>query len=142
MKKLIVLTVAVIGFVFSTVAQSTSPRYTATGGNTGAQLNYKWFTATDATGADSIKLTPNAYSTTVRAVVATDSFAVHIKSNVNAFAGDQLVVIASGTSGKKIKFTGTSFASAGTATLSTVGVAVVTFVFTGTAWAEKSRIVQ
>lgn len=145
MKKFLVLALAVASVcvnAHTAEAQSTSPRYTATGGNTGAQLNYNWITKTEATGNDTLKITPNAYHTTVRATLAADSLGISIKSAANCYAGDQLVIIATGASGTKITFKSTLFKTAGTMTLSSGGVAVMKLVFTGTAWAETSRVVQ
>lgn len=144
MKKFIVLALATISICVSAAevsAQSTSPRYSATGGNTGAQLNYNWIAKTDATGADTLKVTPNAYCTSIRASL-TDSLGISIASTTKSYAGDQMQIIASGASGTKVKFIGTNFQTAGTATLSSGLNAVITLVFSGTKWVEKSRVVQ
>lgn len=142
MKKIVILSLAVIGFVFSTTAQSTTPRYTPTGGHTGAVLGYAWFNKTEATGNDTLKISPNAYSTTYRVTLAADSLAITLKSNANAYAGDHITVIASGASGTKVTFKGTTFQTAGTATLSSGGYAILSLVFSGTKWVEKDRLVQ
>lgn len=128
----------------SVCAQSTTPRFgiTKNQDNTGRGLTYKWATKTDATGADSLKIVPNAWSTIVRFSTVTDSVALVVSSTANCYAGDNIQVIATGSSGGKVKFVGTNFQTAGTATLSTGATAVVTLVFSGTKWVEVSRVVQ
>jgi hypothetical protein len=53
-----------------------------------------------------------------------------------------MVLLVSGTSGDKLKFTGANWLSAGVATLSSGAVAVIEFVFNGAKWQEKTRTVQ
>lgn len=143
MKKIIFILTLVV-FAFGANAQSTSPRFGTTTGsdNTGRVLTYKYQTVTDASGADSTTLNPNAWKTIVR-VALTDS--IYFKSPVvtRSFAGDQLVIVASSSaSGKKVKFAGTNFITAGTATTSTNNRAVITLIFDGSKWVESGRIVQ
>ncbi|CAB4136040.1 hypothetical protein UFOVP579_12 [uncultured Caudovirales phage] len=142
MKNLIVLLIALVSFTLTTTAQSTTPRWGngVSSDNTGRALNWKYQTVTDATGADSTTLAPSAYQTVVRVAVI-DSF--YFKSPVvtKSYAGDNLMIVASGASGKKVKFAGTNFISAGTATISTNGRAVICFIFDGAVWVEKSRVV-
>ena len=124
-------------------AQSTLPRWGtgANNDNTGRVLTYAYKSITDAAGADSTQLVNTAYSTTVR-VALVDSF--YLKSPVvtKSYTSDRLVIIAVGASGTKLKFAGTNFISAGTATLSTNGRAVISFVFDGAKWVEDGRYVQ
>lgn len=143
MKKLAFLISVSLTLICSvTLAQSTNPRnYGPNNDNTGAALNYKWVAKTDVAGADTLKFTPDAYNTTVR-VTLTDSLGLNIKSTTKSYAGDQIRVIASGASGTKVKFIGTSFQTAGTATLSTGLFAIITLTFSGTKWVESSRVVQ
>lgn len=142
MKNFILSFVAIFAFV-AVNAQSTSPRFgtTASSDNTGRVLTYKYQSISDATGADSALLVPSAYNTTVR-LTLTDSFYFKSPSVKQSFAGDGMEVVASGASGTKVKFAGTNFQSAGTATLSTGGRAVISFIFDGAKWVESGRVVQ
>lgn len=125
------------------VAQSTSPRFGTTAGrdNTFRTLTCKLTALTDAAGADSATLSTSAYNTLVTIAVL-DSFALKSPTVTKAFLGDQLTIIATGTSGDMLKFTGTNWVSAGTATLSSGLKAVVRFIFDGAKWVEASRVVQ
>lgn len=143
MKKLIFI-LSLVVFAIGVNAQSTSPRFGTTAGadNTGRVLTYKYQTVTDASGADSTTLNPNAWETIVR-VALTDS--VYFKSPVvtRSYAGDRLVIVASSaSSGKKVKFAGTNFVTTGTATTSTSNRAVITLIFDGAKWVESGRVVQ
>lgn len=142
MKKIIFLSLlSVIGFLSAT-AQSTTPRYFgANNDNTGRALNWNWIAKTDATGADTLKFTPNGYTTTIR-LTMTDSLGVSITSTSKSYAGDKIRVIASGASGTKVKFIGSNWQTTGTATLSSGLFAVIDLVFSGTKWVEASRVVQ
>lgn len=142
MKKLISFLFVLFAFV-AVNAQSTKPRFGIVAGddNTGRVLTYAYKTITEVAGADSTALYPNAFHTIVR-VALTDSF--YFKSPVvtKSFAGDNIVIVASGASGTKLKFAGTNFISAGTATLSSLGRAVIRFIFDGAKWVETGRLVQ
>ena len=141
MKKILFVLLTFVAFNVN--AQSTTPRWGSGAGNDNTfrtmTLNYK--SITDAAGADSIALNPSAYSSVVRLALV-DSF--YFKSPVvtRSFAGDNLTIIASGASGKKVKFAGTNFISAGTATLSTGGRSIISFIFDGAKWVEASRVTQ
>lgn len=128
---------------FAVNAQSTSPRWGtgANNDNTGRVLTYAYKSITDAAGADSTQLVNTAYSTTVR-VALVDSFYFKNPNVTKSYASDRLVIVASGASGTKLKFNNTNFISAGTATLSTNGRAVISFVFDGAKWVEDGRYVQ
>lgn len=130
-------------FGLTSNAQHTSPRFGTVAGddNTGRVLSYAYKTATDAAGADSLYLVPCNWKTIVR-ITLTDSFALKNPSVVKSYAGDNIVFIASGASGKKLKFVGGNWLSTGTATLSSVGRAVIQFVFDGSKWVEVDRTVQ
>lgn len=121
-------------------AQSTSPRFGTTAGrdNTFRVLTNGWTAATDAAGADTISYRPTKFNNYVK-VTMTDSVAFSVSSLANSFAGDILTIIAVGDSGDLLKFTGSNILSAGNASLSTNGRAVVKFVFDGAKWAEASR---
>lgn len=140
--KILIVTLTLFTVLESATAQSTTPRYYgANNDNTGRALNWNWIAKTDATGADTLKFTPNGYTTTIRATL-TDSLGLSITSTTKSYAGDKIQVIASGASGTKLKFIGTNFQTAGTATLSSGLFAVVDLVFSGTKWIEASRVVQ
>ena len=141
MKKFLFAVALMLSATFAN-AQSTAPRFGTTAGsdNTYRGLNLAYQSVTDASGMDTVTLRTNKFTNYVRCTLTdTLTFTPVVTS---CKAGDELVVIASGASGRRVKFIGSGFQSAGSATLSSGGVAVVTFVFTGTLWAEKSRIVQ
>lgn len=125
-------------------SQTTTPRY-GTGANqdnTGRALTWRWATATDAAGADSIVARPRDYQTTYR-VTLVDSFTFKQPVVTACYAGDYITIIASAASGTpKLKFTGSNWITAGTATLSTGLRAVIRLVFDGAKWVEVSRVVQ
>lgn len=127
----------------SALAQSTSPRFGTLKNqdNTYRVLTLKKAAIVDAAGNDTLSVSPNAFYTYVTAT-AVDSFSVKIGTAATSYFGDQLQLIVSGTSGKIVKFVGSLILSTGTATLSSNGRAVITFVFDGTKWVESSRAVQ
>ncbi len=146
MKKYIfslVLFIAAICTVTAVQAQSTSPRFGTAKNqdNTARVLTFKTQSLTDAAGADSATIEPNAWHTIVQ-VAALDSFTLKSPTVTNCSYGDQLVIYVTGTSGDKLKFTGTNWASSGTATLSSVAKAIIEFFFDGAKWTEKTRTVQ
>lgn len=125
-------------------SQSTSPRHGQGAGddNTGRVSTYRYISVTDATGADSVVARPKHYSTTYR-VVLLDSLTFKQPVVTGCYAGDWMTIIASAASGTpKLKFNGTNWQTAGTATLSTGLRAVIRLVFDGAKWVEASRVVQ
>lgn len=142
MKK-ILFTLVFGALALASQAQSTAPRFGTTSNrdNTGRVITYGYATLTDAVGADSVSYKPENFESIVR-IALVDS--VYVKSPVvtTSYAGDRLVFVASGASGKLLKFAGTNFISAGTATLSAGGRAVVNFIFDGAKWVEAYRTVQ
>lgn len=141
MKNLIVIIALFIGVSVS--AQSTSPRFGTAKNqdNTYRVLTLKKAAIVDAAGNDTASVSPNAFFSYVTCD-AVDSVTVKIGSVANSYFGDNLQLIVSGTSGKKVKFIGSNLLTAGTATLSSNGRAVVTFVFDGAKWVESDRTVQ
>lgn len=123
--------------------QSTSPRFGTTAGRdqTFRVLKLGYITLTDAAGADSTTLAPAKFDNTYR-VALTDSLYFKSPTVTYSYAGDRMTIIATGDSGDKLKFAGTNFQTAGTATLSSGGTAVITLVFTGAKWVECARVVQ
>ena len=142
MKKFIFALFALVFCAGAVNAQSTSPRFgtTKNADNTGRVLTYKVVTVTDAAGADSVTIAPNAFETIYK-VVALDSITFKSPSVTNSYYGDQVTLQVTGTSGDLVKFTGTNWVSAGTATLSSGLNAIITFRFNGTKWVEQSRVV-
>jgi hypothetical protein len=145
MKKYIYLIIVCFTlFAVGASAQSTTPRY-GTGANqdnTGRILTYKYVSLTDAVGADSVIARPREYSTLYR-VVLVDSFTFKQPVITSCYAGDYITIVASAASGTpKMKFTGSNWITAGTATLSTGLRAVIRLVFDGAKWVEVSRVVQ
>ena len=143
MKKLFLILALLVCLTTISNAQSTVPRFDTTraGDNTGRVLTYRWYTMTDATGADSLSITPRAWLTTLP-IALVDSFTLKQPSIVSSYAGDNIKIIATGASGTKIKFYGSYWKTIGTATLSTGGRAVIDLVFDGAYWVEANRTVQ
>ena len=141
MKK--VLFILSIIFATNAIAQSTSPRFGTTKNkdNTFRTLTNKLVSVTDVDGADSVTLSPSGYNNLIN-VSALDSLTFKSPTVTNCYLGDELTMVIVGTSGDKIKFTGTTWVSAGTATLSSGLNAVIRFVFNGNEWVEASRVVQ
>lgn len=124
-------------------SQSTSPRFGTLKNqdNTYRVLTLKKAAIVDAAGNDTLSVNPNAFRTYVTCT-AVDSFSVKIGSVATSYFGDNLQLIVSGTSGKIVKFVGANLLTAGTATLSTNGRVIVTFVFDGAKWVESARVAQ
>lgn len=137
--------IALFAFIFTMSvvnAQSTSPRFGTAKNtdNTGRVLTFKLVSVTDAAGADSVTIAPNAWESIYK-VAALDSLTFKSPTVTNSYYGDQITFQVTGTSGNKVKFTGTNWVSAGTATLSSGLNAIITFRFNGTKWVEQSRVV-
>jgi hypothetical protein len=96
---------------------------------------------TDAAGADSVTLAPNGFNNIIN-VSALDSLTFKSPTVTKCFLGDKMTLLVTGTSGDKVKFTGSNWVSAGTATLSAGLKAVIEFIFDGAKWVESSRVVQ
>lgn len=114
--------------------------------NTGRSMTFRYFTATDATGADTVVVYPRAYQTLIQ-YTATDSLAFQVTNLGQSYIGDQItfMVLNSSGSGHQIKFIGTNwaFGSGGAAaTLTTLKRANISFIFDGLVWLEQSRVVQ
>jgi hypothetical protein len=144
MKKYILLAILAVG-MFTANAQTATPRY-GTSKNQDATyrpLSLGYAAITDGTGNDSVTIAPTRYWTNYK-VTLTDSISFANPTTTSSYFGDVLVLIASGTSGNKLKFTtaATKFKTAGTATLSTGGRTIITFVFDGANWVESSRVTQ
>lgn len=148
MKKILffimLLTVGLTVATFESDAQSTSPRFgTATNrDNTYRGMTLGYQAITEAAGTDSSTLAPTKFMNYVYVTLAADSLYFKSPTITSCYRGDQLQIIASGASGTKLKFAGTNWQSAGTATLSSGLFAVINFVFSGAKWVEVSRTVQ
>jgi hypothetical protein len=140
----IISTLALLAVVFCANAQSTAPRFgtAANKDNTARVLTYAYVTGTDGVGADTLKTSPSNFETYYRISNVVDSTGISITSTAQSYAGDNIIVIASGSSGGFIKFIGSNWLSTGKATLSANGRAVIRFVFDGSKWVEASRQVQ
>lgn len=140
MKKILFALFILVGFAAQ--AQSITPR-TGTGANndnTFRALTFKFVAVSDAVGADTTKLTLNAYNTHVK-VVLVDSSAVSFPSVAKCFVGDVVkFTITGGTSGNKLKIVGNNFTAASTSVaVSTSLKAYLEFIFDGAKWVEVSR---
>ena len=141
MKNILIALFVICGFAAS--AQSTSPRFGTTAGrdNTYRVLTNTYTSVTDAAAADTTSFTPKAYHSIVR-VALVDSLTFKIASTSTSYAGDRIEIIASGSSSKFLKFTGSNMLTAGTGTLSTNGRLIVTLIFDGSKWVEAYRTAQ
>jgi hypothetical protein len=138
-----ILTIICVLVAMAASAQSTSPRF-GTAKNedrTYRALYLTKTTLTDAAGNDTLSIKPNAF-TAYYALAAVDSTTIKVGSTATSYYGDCIKLVVTGTSGKIVKFIGTNLLTAGTATLSSNGRAVVCLVFDGTKWVEQSRVVQ
>ena len=142
MKKILL---AVLLFVtVGAIAQSTTPRFGTTAGrdNTYRLLTNGYVTLTDAAGADSSALTPKYFNNIYR-IVLVDSFTLKQPVVTSSFAGDQITIIISAASGTPfLKFTGSNWITAGTATMTTRLRSVIKLVFDGAKWVETGRYTQ
>jgi len=140
MKKILFLALMIGTFVAN--AQSTTPRFgtTPSTDNTFRKLTNGYLAIADAAGTDSTTLYPTKYNNYYR-ITLTDSLYLSNPTITKSYAGDLITLIVTGSSGNKLNF-GTNWVSAGRATLSTGVSAIITFVFSGAKWIEKSRVVQ
>jgi hypothetical protein len=143
MKKFLLACIAISAFAFAASAQSTAPRFGTTKNkdNTYRTLTNGYTAITDAAAADSVTITPNKHNNIYR-ITMTDSLYMASPVITSSYAGDRITLVISGASGTKLKFAGTNFQSAGTATLSSGLYAVISFIFSGTKWVESARVVQ
>lgn len=131
----------------SIVAQNTAPRFLVNtyGRTVGAKLN-AYQAVTDAAGADTVSLYPQAGKTVIKMAVL-DSIAVKFASVKNSYVGDEVVIVATNASGAshliKILSNNSEVASTGgRVTLASTLGAVIRFIFNGAKWVEASRTVQ
>jgi hypothetical protein len=131
-------------------AQVTTPRFGVgkNQDNSGNVLTWNLVSTADVAGADTIYLTPSAYSTIVQPINSIlDSLSYSLKSLGKSYLGDRIEFsfINSSGSGHKIKFVGTGwqFSSTGSSiSLTTAKRANISFRFDGVAWVETGRVTQ
>jgi hypothetical protein len=149
MKKLFAI-IFLMSISLAMFAQSTSPRFGTLKNqdNTGRVLTYKAINIVSAnlSGANkAYTMQPNAFLTIYRITLPADTTALTLTQPTvsNACLGDEIVIIASAASSTPlIKFQGSNWINAGTATLSTKLRAVIKMVFDGAKWVESYRLVQ
>lgn len=141
--KHIIFAIAALLITSTAFAQSTSPRFGITigGDNTYRVLNNDYTSVTEAAGNDTLTFRPTKHTNYYR-LTMTDSTTFSISSVANSYAADEIVIIASGTSGDLLKFIGSNLLTAGTATFTTNERAIITLVFDGAKWVEASRAVH
>lgn len=102
----------------------------------------------DAAGADTIKFSPTEWMTLViPSSTITDSVCYKIKDLSRCHLGDEMIMSFTNSSGSghKVKLTGTWYAVTGAdsvISLTTAKRAIITFVFDGVKWVERSSVVQ
>ena len=141
MKKLLCFLILCLGLVAAN-AQKTTPRVGigANNDNTYRALTYKFYSATDATGADTVKLTINAFHYAIDVPALKDSLAFTFPSVAGCYNGDGINFNLIGLSGSKIKFVGSNFiVTSNSFALSTGLVGVISFRFNGYKWVETGR---
>lgn len=138
-----ILFIAFVLFGLNASAQSTSPRFgtTASRDNTFRTLTNKLTSVTETAGNDTLTYTPSAFNSYYK-LTMTDSTTFSIAATTSSYFGDQITIVASGTSGDLLKFTGSNLLTAGTATFTTNERAVITLIFDGAKWVEKARSVH
>ena len=128
-------------------AQTTTPRIGnngTTADNTFRTLSSKYNAVTEAAGFDSVVPYTRTYLTDYKVTLAADSLRFGVPVVTKAYYGDVMRIYASGSSGTKITFSSAMslYQTAGTATLSTGGKAIIVLMFDGVKWVEQSRVVQ
>ena len=153
MKKYIALICLTFAVCVGLSAQSTTPRFGigVNQDNTGRTLTYNWVTVTEVAGYDSININPHAWLSNYKVSVTNDSIRFANPVITRSYAGDNVRLIITGTSGKVVSFAtyGTSnwvvnktSNTTGEIILSTKGKAVIEFVFDGAKWIESGRSVE
>lgn len=154
MKNLVLL--FLLAFTF-TVSAQTSPRFGTTKNtdNTGRGLTYAVVTTTDVTAAtiDTIVLSPNAYETLVCMKTGTvmtnlsDSVVYKFSSTTGNYRlGDKVTIMLSkGTGAGNVKFGGSKYilsTAVNYVALAANKSVIMVFVWNGTKWIERSKVVQ
>lgn len=144
MKKLFSL-IFILSFAVAAIAQSTLPRFGTkpNQSNTGQFLTYKMTGYTFVSGADSLKLSPNAFQTIIAPDSLADSLMVKIVSVKSSYLGDKIyfTAVAKGAS-RKVKLVTTNLSSAGTLTCLQNKRITIVFIFDGVKWVEVTRYTE
>jgi hypothetical protein len=148
MKKYMLFALCALMITCGAAAQSASPRWglPPSSGNTGNNLTYFYGSPSVTLTKDTIFVYPSAYSNDFYLTLPADSaYFVRITTLAGSYKGDRMTLIASGGSGSSIILDPAfpvDIKAGSTATLSTKGRAILTYVFDGAYWVECSRIVM
>ncbi len=135
------MALAFVGLSLSVSAQHTVPRFgiTPNADNTGRVLTYVYKTPVIYTSTTTVS--PNASVTIIKPGIFTTTATAVVKAGVkDSWVGDELTFLFSGnaTASETITFS-TNFLTTTTVTCTASKKTVITFVFDGVAWIEKSR---
>jgi len=145
MKK--ILSIALLfALAIGATAQSTSPRFGTTPGkdNTFRTLSNAYLTPTDAASAtiDTFAVYPKNFRTIIRLALV-DSVCAGNPTVTRSYAGDEITFVISAASGTPfLRFVGSNWITAGTATMTTRLRSVIKFIFDGAKWVETGRYTQ
>lgn len=132
-----------LAFAATVFGQSTDPRWL--GDNSGRSISFKKISKTDATGADTVKVYPNASCNYVHATI-NDSLVFNLTPVTGSFQGDEITFSFTNTSGSghKVEFltTNVELESAGKLTLIASKRCLIRFFFNGVKWVEMWRMIQ
>ena len=104
-----------------------------------ANMKVTFISVTEKAGNDSVNLTPIQFTNNVGISISNDSITIGKPINTNAWVGDQIIIIAKGSSGKKVKFNTSYWKTSATSyTTSTKGYVTFKFYFDGTYWVQLS----
>lgn len=144
MKKILILSIIMI-MGMCAFSQSTSPRFGTTKNqdNTFRTLTNVKIGYTFVSGADTIKLNPNAFQTFVMPDSLADSLLVRFTPITRSYFGDRVffTAIAKGSS-RKVKFYATNLSAGATLTCLQNKRVTITFMFDGIKWVEISRYTE
>jgi hypothetical protein len=140
MKKLIFLSLAVIGFTFASVAQSTTPRFGTTPNkdNTGRVLTYSY---SAPAYASTITVAPKHFETIYKVDSLTGNPSV-VTTLTNAYAGDRITFIFAAKGAARTVTFSTGMTPSATLVVDSAQVATATFMFSGSKFVEVSRAKQ
>lgn len=146
-KGLLFLFAATTMLTFSASAQSLTPRFGTKPNqdNTFRAMTLHAFTVPDSTLGDSISIIPTAFDNYYTDSVSSTyngTFKFGAVNTTQLHQYDHVTITAIGASGNTVTFSAVGWKTAGTATLSSHGRAVLTFIFDGVYLVEKSRVVQ
>lgn len=136
-------------FLFAAIGMAVNAQYTTPRTGTGVRydvrnLNYEYATKTDAASAtiDTFAVSPRSWRTIYRLVLV-DSVCAGNPVVTNSYAGDEILFIISAASGTPfLRFVGSNWVTAGTATMTTRLRSCIRYVFDGAKWVESGRYTQ